>query len=101
MHANLEPLASLPLAWTLGMQEIIILAVFGLLIFGRRLPEVGKSLGKSIVEFKKGLHGIEDEINNPSTNKTGTPDMLPPPQNTTTPPVSSETRSEPTSVPRN
>jgi sec-independent protein translocase protein TatA len=45
-----------------GMGEILILAAVGLLIFGKRLPEVGKSLGKGIVEFKKGLTGIEDNI---------------------------------------
>ena len=39
-----------------GVDGIIILAI-GLLIFGRRLPEVGKNLGKTIVEFKKGLNG--------------------------------------------
>jgi len=42
--------------------EWIILLVLGLLIFGKRLPEVGRSLGRGIVEFKKGIHGIEDEI---------------------------------------
>src|SRR5215212_8278681 len=40
----------------------IIIAVFGLLLFGKRLPEVGRSLGKGIVEFKKGIKGIEDEV---------------------------------------
>jgi len=45
-----------------GWQQLIILAVLGLLIFGKRLPEVGRSLGKGIVEFKKGLAGIDDEI---------------------------------------
>ncbi len=46
----------------LGPWEILIILVIALLIFGKRLPEVGKSLGKGIVEFKKGLHGVEDEI---------------------------------------
>ena len=45
-----------------GPFEWIIIAGLGLLIFGKRLPEVGKSLGKGIVEFKKGLKGIEDEV---------------------------------------
>ena len=36
--------------------------MIGLIIFGKRLPEVGKSLGKGIVEFKKGLQGLNDEI---------------------------------------
>lgn len=45
-----------------GPFEWILIAGLGLLLFGKRLPEVGKSLGRSIVEFKKGLKGIEDEV---------------------------------------
>jgi sec-independent protein translocase protein TatA len=45
-----------------GLTEWIIIGALGLLIFGKRLPEVGRSLGKGIVEFKKGLKGIEDEV---------------------------------------
>ena len=50
-----------------GGMEMVIILVIGLLLFGRRLPEVGRSLGKSIVEFKKGVKGIEDEIESAST----------------------------------
>lgn len=46
----------------LGWPELVILGVIALLIFGRRLPEVGRSLGKGIVEFKKGLQDTGDEI---------------------------------------
>ncbi len=42
--------------------EWIIIAGLGLLFFGKRLPEVGKSLGKGIVEFKKGLKSIDDDV---------------------------------------
>jgi sec-independent protein translocase protein TatA len=53
--------------------DLIILLVLGLLIFGRKLPEVGRGLGRGIVEFRKGLKGIEDEVENesnrPSTQK--------------------------------
>jgi len=62
-----------------GWSELLIVAAIGLLIFGKRLPEVGKSLGKSIVEFKKGLRGIEDDIEK-SIDKDQA-DMLPPPDN--------------------
>lgn len=46
----------------LGYPEMIGLLVLGVLLFGRRLPEVGRYLGKGIVEFKKGLKGLEDEV---------------------------------------
>lgn len=52
-----------------GGTEWIILLVLGLLIFGRRLPEVGRSLGRGIVEFKKGIKGVEDEIEDASSAK--------------------------------
>ena len=71
------------IAWMPGPMEMFVIAIFGLLIFGKRLPEVGKSLGKSIVEFKKGLNGIEDQINEAANR----PDMLPPPQRTTDTPA--------------
>src|ERR1700722_14991576 len=45
-----------------SMGEMMVIAFIGLIFFGKRLPEVGRGLGKSIVEFKKGLKGIEDEI---------------------------------------
>ena len=50
-----------------GGPEWIVLLVLGLLIFGRRLPEVGRSLGKGIVDFKRGIKGIEDEIEDESS----------------------------------
>ncbi len=50
-----------------GGYEWIVLLVLGLLIFGRRLPEVGRSLGRGIVEFKRGIKGIDDEIDQESS----------------------------------
>ena len=48
--------------FNLGAQEMIILLIIGVLLFGRKLPEVGRYLGKGIVEFKKGIKGLEDEF---------------------------------------
>src|SRR5687767_12403576 len=45
-----------------GLTEWIIIGALGLLIFGKRLPEVGRSLGKGIVEFKRGLKGVQDDV---------------------------------------
>jgi len=45
-----------------GPVEWIIIGIVALLIFGRRLPDVARSMGKSIVEFKKGIKDVKDEI---------------------------------------
>ncbi|ADV61279.1 twin-arginine translocation protein, TatA/E family subunit [Isosphaera pallida ATCC 43644] len=47
---------------SLGGPEMLVVLVLAVLLFGKRLPEVGRSLGKGIVEFKKGVQGIEEEI---------------------------------------
>ncbi len=44
-----------------GIEWIIILIV-ALIIFGKRLPEVMRSMGRGIVEFKKGVKGVEDDV---------------------------------------
>ena len=46
----------------LGPVELCIVAVIGVLVFGRKLPEVGRYLGKGIVEFNKGIKGLEDDV---------------------------------------
>ncbi len=51
----------------LGTQEILLLVLLGVLLFGRKLPDIGRSLGKTMVEFKKGMKGIEDEVSEPSS----------------------------------
>jgi sec-independent protein translocase protein TatA len=47
---------------TVDWKELVVLGIVGLLIFGKRLPEVAKNLGRGVVEFKKGLSGIEDKV---------------------------------------
>src|SRR5690348_17331365 len=60
-----------------GGAEWIVIAAIGLLLFGKRLPEVGRSLGKGIVEFKKGLKGVEDEVEEASNPKPAEPVQQP------------------------
>jgi sec-independent protein translocase protein TatA len=57
MNASALAIFGLP-----GGMEWIIIGVVALLIFGRRLPDVARSVGKSIVEFKKGLKDVKNEI---------------------------------------
>jgi len=57
-----------------GPVELMIVLAIGVLLFGKRLPEVGRSLGKGIVEFKKGVRGIEDELESAtSSSQVSTP----------------------------
>ncbi len=45
---------------SLGMQEIIVIFVLALIIFGpRKLPELGKSLGRSLSEFRKASNELK------------------------------------------
>jgi sec-independent protein translocase protein TatA len=64
-----------------GNWEWIIILVIGLLLFGRRLPEVGRGVGRSIVEFRKGIQGIEDEVEEASKKSSASesknPEKLP------------------------
>jgi sec-independent protein translocase protein TatA len=64
----------------LGPMEIMILLGLGVLLFGRKLPEVGRSLGKGIVEFKKGLKGVEDDISDSTSPEPRTFEPPRPPQ---------------------
>ncbi|MFN9952945.1 MAG: twin-arginine translocase TatA/TatE family subunit, partial [bacterium] len=46
----------------LGTTELVIIGVIGLLLFGSRLPMVGRNIGKSITEFKKGMKDAGEEL---------------------------------------
>ncbi len=46
----------------LGSTELLVVAGVALLLFGHRLPSVMRSLGRGVVEFKRGVAGIEDDI---------------------------------------
>jgi sec-independent protein translocase protein TatA len=71
---NLPPTTTpvLALFGSIGTPEALVILVIGLLLFGRRLPDVGRSLGRGIVEFRRGLSGIENEISEASARPAPT-----------------------------
>ncbi len=49
-----------------GIQELVIIAIIVLILFGSRLPSVMRNLGRGVTEFKKGVQGLEDDDESPS-----------------------------------
>lgn len=57
--------------------QLLIIAAIAFLLFGNRLPSVMRSLGRSVTEFKKGVAGIEEEVDaavNAEEKKTSSKD---------------------------
>ncbi len=77
------PPAPLLLAWAFDPWTYAIVAIVALLLFGKRLPDVGRSLGRGIAEFKKGLRDVQDELNQSSEPPASPRDKLQPPAGTT------------------
>jgi sec-independent protein translocase protein TatA len=59
-----------------GGYEWIIILIVALLLFGRRLPEVMKSMGQGVRMFKKGLQDVEDEVNSSVEDEPNGPRQL-------------------------
>jgi len=53
--------------------EMLMFLFIALLLFGKRLPEVARSMGKGVTEFKKGLRGFEDELRNEDSTPAPAP----------------------------
>ena len=56
----------------IGFSELLVILLIVLLLFGpKRLPEIAQFLGRSIHAFKKGIKGIEDDVqDNENNNKS-------------------------------
>lgn len=64
-----------PLFMGLGGQEILIIAVLVLLLFGgRKIPELMKGLGKGIKSFKEGMNGTDSEADKQEKKDAGKPE---------------------------
>jgi sec-independent protein translocase protein TatA len=53
-----------------GIEKLSLVLVIVLVLFGaRRIPEIGGSIGKGIREFKRGMHGANEEAERPAQNR--------------------------------
>ena len=50
----------------LGPSELLVLLALGLLLFGNRLPDLARSLGKTLVEFKREVGNLHEDLHSPS-----------------------------------
>lgn len=67
MHDAFVPLMAF---MGLGTVELLVVGGVVLLLFGSRLPKVMRSLGQGIVEFKRGVQGIEDDAHASSSSSS-------------------------------
>jgi sec-independent protein translocase protein TatA len=61
----------------IGPYEMMFVGFIALLLFGKKLPEVARSLGKGMTEFKRGMQGIQDEIRDATSPVTNAYRELP------------------------
>jgi sec-independent protein translocase protein TatA len=59
----------------LGTTELLVIGVIGLLVFGSRLPMVGRNIGKSITEFKKGMKDAGEELSKEDSQAAQRPQL--------------------------
>lgn len=82
---------SLPIAiFDIGPGAMILLGIIAVLLFGERLPEVGRTFGKKFVEFKKGLQTIEGELQSLSRSITSSAPPTPTSRSSSSPTGGSE-----------
>lgn len=88
------------LAW-MDYWTVLLVLIVALLLFGSRLPEVARSLGRSLNEFKRGLHDVTDEIGRepPPEESERARKKLRPPADEATEETTSERAKEPVDRP--
>ena len=60
-----------------GNAELLVILIVAFLLFGSRLPGAMRSLGRSVTEFKRGMHEVEDEMKNSAQAESGREESQP------------------------
>lgn len=65
---------SVPLLFfdSIGWQELVVVGLLAVVLFGKRLPDLGRTLGKSLVSFRKGVEEMKNEIVSAADESTDT-----------------------------
>lgn len=50
------------LPFNIGPTELLVILGVGVLLFGKRLPELGGQLARGIVEFRRNLRSVEEDV---------------------------------------
>jgi sec-independent protein translocase protein TatA len=67
----------------IGIAGLVVILIVALLVFGpKRLPEIGRSLGKGMREFKDSITGDDKAQPQPELQQPRTTDEAPPPSST-------------------
>ena len=93
----------------LGGPELLVIALVALLLFGsKRMPEIGRGIGRAIREFKRATSGVEENIREVLYDEPGRPKLRPPAQrrpfresaaSPAVPPVAASSATPPTPTP--
>ena len=57
----------------LNPMELMIVGAVAVLLFGSKLPSVARSMGQSMMQFKRGMHELHDEVNYAGAGSRATP----------------------------
>ena len=57
-----------------GAPEMMLMLAIGVMLFGGKLPDIMRQLGRGVTEFRKGLHGVQDEPYRPPAQRAALPE---------------------------